>query len=56
MPDKEEFLRYADEAMRSAVHAKTNEEKQAFLDMARTWGQAAAQLNGNPIPELLKAH
>jgi hypothetical protein len=36
-----EFWRYAEEAMLSARHSKTDNERQAQLDLAHTWTQAA---------------
>jgi hypothetical protein len=36
-----QFWQYAEEAMRSARHAKTDKDKRALLDLARTWSQAA---------------
>jgi hypothetical protein len=37
---------YARESMESADRAKTEAERQAFLQMAHTWEQAALQLEG----------
>jgi hypothetical protein len=36
-----QFRQYAEEAMRWAHKSKTEEEKQALMDIARTWTQAA---------------
>jgi hypothetical protein len=41
MSKAEEFRQYAEEAMRWARKSKTEEEKQALMDIARTWTQAA---------------
>jgi hypothetical protein len=41
MSDASEFWRYAEEAMLSARQCKTDGEKQAQLDLAHTWTQAA---------------
>jgi hypothetical protein len=41
MPTTEQFWQYAKEAMLSADEAKTDEDRQRFLDLARTWTQAA---------------
>jgi hypothetical protein len=38
-----QFHEYADEAMRWACLAKTEQEKQAYVDLARTWTRAALQ-------------
>jgi hypothetical protein len=37
----DQFWQYAKEAMLSACYAKTDDDKQALLDLARTWTQAA---------------
>ena len=42
MSKAEEFRQYAEEAVRWARTSKTEFEKQAFTDLARTWTQAAA--------------
>ena len=41
MSNASEFWRYAEEAMLSARQCKTDNEKQAQLDLAHTWTQAA---------------
>jgi hypothetical protein len=41
MPTPEEFHSYARESLEAAAKAKTEPERQAFLQMARTWTQAA---------------
>jgi hypothetical protein len=41
MSKTDEFWQYAKEAMLSASRAKTDDEKQGLLDLARTWTQAA---------------
>ena len=37
----DQFWQYAKEAMLSACYAKTDDDEQALLDLARTWTQAA---------------
>jgi hypothetical protein len=37
----DQFWQYAKEAMLLAYETKTDEDKQAFLDLARTWALAA---------------
>ena len=37
----DQFWQYAKEAVLSASHAKTDEERQSLLDLGRTWTQAA---------------
>ena len=37
----DQFWQYAREALISAGEAKTDDDKQALLDLARTWTQAA---------------
>lgn len=44
MPTPDEFRRYADECLHSAREAKSEAERKAFLDMARTWTQAAGRV------------
>ena len=41
MSKTDEFWLYAKEAMISASRAKTKDERQGLLDLARTWTQAA---------------
>jgi hypothetical protein len=38
---KDEFWQYANEAYLSAYGAKTEKDREDFLDLARTWTQAA---------------
>jgi hypothetical protein len=42
MSETDQFWQYAKEAL-SACYAKTDEDKQGLLDLARTWTQAALQ-------------
>ena len=37
------FRQYAEEAMRSAHQSKIQDEKEAFIALARTWTEAAVQ-------------
>jgi hypothetical protein len=41
MPKTDQFWQYAKEAVLSASYAKTDEDRQGLLDLARTWTQAA---------------
>ena len=41
MSKTDEFWQYANEAILSASCAKSDDERQALLDLARTWTQAA---------------
>jgi hypothetical protein len=41
MPITDQFWQYAKEAMLSACDAKTDEDRQGLLELARTWTQAA---------------
>jgi hypothetical protein len=43
MSKVDQFRQYAEEATRWARRAKTEKEKQAYIDLARTWTQAAVQ-------------
>jgi hypothetical protein len=44
MPTPDEFRCYADECLDSARDATSEAERKAFLDMARTWTQAALRV------------
>jgi len=39
----DQFWQYAKEAILSAAAAKTDEDRQSLLELARTWTQAALQ-------------
>ena len=43
MSKADQFRQYAEVAMRCARQEKTEKEKQAYIDLARTWTQAAVQ-------------
>jgi hypothetical protein len=43
MSETDQFWLYAKEAILSISYAKTDEDKQGLLDLARTWTQAALQ-------------
>ena len=53
MPTAEEFQAYLRESLEAAASAKTEAERQAFLQMARTWAQAAGAAR-QPIPPLIE--
>ena len=44
MPKADLFWQHAEEAMLWARQSKTEREKRAFLDLARTWTQAAMNI------------
>jgi hypothetical protein len=46
-----EYREYAKECVRWAAHAKTEDERTAFLDMARAWTLAAIRLDSELITE-----
>jgi hypothetical protein len=46
MATADEYRQFAEECLRWARDAKPDEERKAFLDMARAWTQAAAKTNG----------
>jgi hypothetical protein len=54
MSKAEEFRQYAEEAVRWARKSKTEQEKRALMDLARTWTEAATHserilfVNGSP--------
>jgi hypothetical protein len=43
MSETDQFWQYAKEALLSASYAKTDDDKQGLLELARTWTQAALQ-------------
>jgi len=43
MPKASEFRQYAEEALRWADQTKSAEEREAYIDLACTWAQAAIQ-------------
>jgi hypothetical protein len=47
MTAADEYRRIAEEFIRLARQAKTEDEQKAFLEMATTWSQRAAQEDGN---------
>jgi hypothetical protein len=47
MSAADEYRRIAEQFLRLAREAKTEEEHKAFLEMATTWSQRAAQEDGN---------
>jgi hypothetical protein len=50
MPTADEYLKYADECMAWARQADTEAKRKPFLDMARSWRQAAAKMKGGIVP------
>jgi hypothetical protein len=44
MSEADEFRQYAEEALRWAEQFKTAREKKALIELARTWTQAAVQV------------
>ena len=48
MATADEYRAFAEEGLRWARAAKTDDERKAFLDIARTWTQAA----GAPLPSV----
>jgi hypothetical protein len=43
----DEFRRYAEEALRWAEQSKTEKEQIALIELARTWTQAAVQIESS---------
>jgi hypothetical protein len=43
MTKADPFRQYAEEAMRSADRSKIQKEKESFIELARTWTEAAVQ-------------
>jgi hypothetical protein len=57
MTTPDEYRHFAEECLRWARDAETDEERKAFLDMARTWTKAAAQASGEAVPDIrAKSH
>jgi hypothetical protein len=49
MSETDQYWQYAKEAMLSVCYAKTVEDKQDLLELARTWTQAALQQRVRPL-------
>jgi hypothetical protein len=47
MSKADDFRQYADEALRSANDTKSEKQKQALIDLARTWTQAALKADAS---------
>jgi len=43
MSEADQFRQYADEALLWAAQSKTEKEKEALIDLARTWMQATLE-------------
>jgi hypothetical protein len=43
MSQADQFRQYAEEALRGAHQSKTEKNKQALIELARTWTQGALQ-------------
>ena len=50
MAAADDYHQYAEECMRWAVDVATDDDRKAFLDMARAWTEAALQLEGVLVP------
>jgi hypothetical protein len=49
MSKADQFRQYAEEAMRWARQSRTENEKQALIDLARAWTQAASHREGTAV-------
>jgi len=49
MSKTDQFWQYAKEAMLSVPYAKTDEDRQGLLELARTWTQAALLERASPV-------
>jgi hypothetical protein len=49
MSTADQFRQYAEEAMRWAYQSKTEKNKQALIELARTWTQAAVQSDSTVV-------
>jgi hypothetical protein len=50
-----QYRQYADECLRWAAEAKTEQDRKPFLDMAHDWARAALRLEGIAVPEKANA-
>jgi len=50
MPTANDYLRMAEECYRLAKEAKTDNDRQALLDLARDWIEAASQQSSADEP------
>jgi hypothetical protein len=50
MTTADEYRQYANECLRFADAAETDDQRQSFLDMARDWTLAALRLEGTLHP------
>ena len=57
MSKADDFRQYSDEALRSATESKSETQRQALMDLARTWTQAAlkadAAISSNNPPKYI---
>jgi hypothetical protein len=51
MTTAKEYREFANECLRWAAEVKADDDRQAFLDMARDWTLAAMRLEGMLIPD-----
>ncbi len=49
MSKTDQFWQYAKEAILSVSYAKTDEDRHALLELARTWTQAALQERASAV-------
>ncbi len=49
MSKTDQFWQYAKEAIFSATFAKTDEDRQGLLELARTWTQAALMARASSV-------
>jgi hypothetical protein len=47
MSKADDFRQYADEALRSATESKSEKQKQALIDLALVWKQAALKADAH---------
>jgi hypothetical protein len=47
MSKADDFRQYADEVLRSATESKSETQKQALIDLARTWMHAALKADAS---------
>jgi hypothetical protein len=49
MSEADQFRQFAQEALLWAHESKTEKEKRALLELARTWSQAALESSGSTV-------
>jgi hypothetical protein len=56
MTKADEFRQYADEALQGASKAKSEQDREVLVKLARLWSQAAASTETPSTPDLRNAY